>query len=205
MRHCGQQAGVLLALSAIAWTGAASASELIVYRYDSLGRLIQVEHSGTVNSGVNATYSYDASDNRTNVTVGVPATPQSSSPALSPSLSTSPSSSPSLALSPSLSPLVGNQPPVAIDDRAAMRICDPLGSFLPLANDHDPDGTNPLILRSVTYSGALGTAIAADPQILFMPNGIAAGTALVTYTVQDAQGASATGTLTLTVAQGPCS
>lgn len=45
------------------------ASETSSYTYDALGRLVQVARSGTVNSGVSASYSYDPADNRTNVTV----------------------------------------------------------------------------------------------------------------------------------------
>lgn len=74
MRNRGHRASLLLATSAIAWASAADAGETIAYSYDGLGRLIRVEHSGTVNNGVDARYSYDAADNRANVTVsGVPA------------------------------------------------------------------------------------------------------------------------------------
>jgi hypothetical protein len=63
----------LLACSLAALASAAGANETIAYRYDNLGRLIRVDRSGTVNSGVSAQYSYDSADNRTNVTVaGVP-------------------------------------------------------------------------------------------------------------------------------------
>ena len=47
---------------------AAAATETITYHYDARGRVVQVIHSGTVNNGVNTTYSYDKADNRTNVT-----------------------------------------------------------------------------------------------------------------------------------------
>lgn len=53
-----------LALSATA----AAATETITYKYDARGRVVQVIHSGTVNNGVNTTYSYDKADNRTNAT-----------------------------------------------------------------------------------------------------------------------------------------
>ena len=47
----------------------AQASEVITYQYDVHGRLIQVNHSGTVNDGLQSTYSYDPADNRTSVAV----------------------------------------------------------------------------------------------------------------------------------------
>ncbi len=51
----------------------ASATETITYTYDARGRLIKVEHSGTVNHGVQTAYAYDKADNRTNVaTTGAP-------------------------------------------------------------------------------------------------------------------------------------
>lgn len=63
----------LLAGAVLALASSANAGETIAYRYDSLGRLVRVEHSGSVNHGASAQYSYDSADNRTNVTVsGVP-------------------------------------------------------------------------------------------------------------------------------------
>jgi hypothetical protein len=68
MRRRGLQASLLLA-SAIGCASAANAGETVAYSYDSLGRLVRVERSGTVNNGVSAVYGYDPADNRTNVTV----------------------------------------------------------------------------------------------------------------------------------------
>ena len=52
---------------------AASADETIAYTYDARGRLVQVVHSGTVNTGVQTTYTLDAADNRTHqTTTGAP-------------------------------------------------------------------------------------------------------------------------------------
>lgn len=48
---------------------AAQASETITYTYDARGRLMKVEHSGTVNNNVKAEYTHDKADNRTNVKV----------------------------------------------------------------------------------------------------------------------------------------
>ena len=47
---------------------AAIASETITYSYDNRGRLVRVEHSDSVNNGVQSNYSYDKADNRTKVT-----------------------------------------------------------------------------------------------------------------------------------------
>ncbi|MET1111785.1 MAG: hypothetical protein ABWX67_09705 [Allosphingosinicella sp.] len=61
------------ACSVLALAGAADAAETVTYSYDSLGRLVRVEHDGSVNSGARADYAYDSADNRTRVTVsGVP-------------------------------------------------------------------------------------------------------------------------------------
>ena len=53
----------------IAAAGIASASETITYSYDAKGRLILVQHGGTVNNNVVANYTYDAADNRKNLKV----------------------------------------------------------------------------------------------------------------------------------------
>ena len=53
----------------IAAAGIASASETITYTYDAKGRVVKVQHSGSVNNNVVANYSYDKADNRTNLNV----------------------------------------------------------------------------------------------------------------------------------------
>jgi hypothetical protein len=53
----------------IAAAGIASASETITYTYDAKGRLVKVQHSGSINNNVVANYSYDRADNRTNLNV----------------------------------------------------------------------------------------------------------------------------------------
>ena len=57
-------AAATLALSATS----AMATETITYTYDARGRLVQVQHSGTVNNGLNKTYTHDKANNRTNLT-----------------------------------------------------------------------------------------------------------------------------------------
>jgi YD repeat-containing protein len=64
---------VLLAIGVAGCAAAAVASETITYSYDNRGRLVKVVHNGTVNNGINTTYTYDKADDRTNrTTTGAP-------------------------------------------------------------------------------------------------------------------------------------
>lgn len=55
---------------------AAYAAETITYSYDARGRLVWVNHAGTVNNNVLTNYAYDKADNRTNkTTTGSPNPP----------------------------------------------------------------------------------------------------------------------------------
>lgn len=49
-----------------------SGSETVTYTYDDRGRLVLVNRGGTINDGIQASYSYDGADNRSNVTVSGP-------------------------------------------------------------------------------------------------------------------------------------
>lgn len=60
---------LLCAFAGLSLAVPALASESITYTYDAKGRLTKVVHSGTVNNGVETTYTYDKADNRTNQTV----------------------------------------------------------------------------------------------------------------------------------------
>ncbi len=62
--HAGLTAALIAATAAVAL-----AAETISYAYDARGRLIAVDHSGTVNSNVVSNYTYDKADNRTNKNV----------------------------------------------------------------------------------------------------------------------------------------
>jgi YD repeat-containing protein len=68
----------LVAILVIILLGAAAyASETINYQYDARGRLVTVNHSGTVNNNVVTNYTYDKADNRTNkTTTGSPNPPR---------------------------------------------------------------------------------------------------------------------------------
>jgi hypothetical protein len=46
------------------WPASADASSTTTYTYDALGRLVQANTTGTVNSGVAMSTTYDAADNR---------------------------------------------------------------------------------------------------------------------------------------------
>ena len=50
----------LTALAAVAY-----ASETQTFTYDARGRLVRVQHNGSVNANVSTNYSYDKADNRT--------------------------------------------------------------------------------------------------------------------------------------------
>jgi YD repeat-containing protein len=58
----------LVLASGLVAGAAAYATETITYSYDARGRLVQVQHSGTVNNGLSTTYTHDKVHNRTNVT-----------------------------------------------------------------------------------------------------------------------------------------
>ena len=57
-----------LAISGIIPINSVTAAETITYTYDARGRLVQVVRSGTVNNGVNTSYTLDKANNRTNTT-----------------------------------------------------------------------------------------------------------------------------------------
>ena len=64
----GRLEKALLGLAMLGIAAMAMAAETITYTYDARGRLIRVQHSGSVNNGVNTNYVYDKADNRTNKT-----------------------------------------------------------------------------------------------------------------------------------------
>jgi heme-binding NEAT domain protein len=70
-----------------------------------------------------------------------------------------------------------------------------------IANDTDPDGDYPLTL--VAVSDPTGTAyVASSSEVGWAGN--AAGIYTIQYTVQDARGATSTGTLQVTVNPSDC-
>ena len=62
-----QKAFIPILIMTLAVALPAQAAETITYTYDAKGRLVKVVHTGTVNNGVQTTYSQDKADNRTQV------------------------------------------------------------------------------------------------------------------------------------------
>jgi len=61
--------GISNSVASVTTPSSPVANEMLVYTYDALGRLATASHTGAVNNGVLAGYSYDSAGNRTNVTV----------------------------------------------------------------------------------------------------------------------------------------
>jgi YD repeat-containing protein len=177
-----QRGHYLWACSALALASAAEAGDTVTCSYDALGRLTATTTTGGPNGAVAKGVAYDPAGNRSayNVTgVAVPPPPPPPPPA-------------------------GNQAPVAVNDTGAVTKCDHLAVLCPLANDYDPGANTPLVLLSASYSGSLGTAVASNPQLRFLPNPSGTGTAVITCTMRDSLGATASATLILNFVQGQC-
>ncbi len=172
--HRGLQ--LLLAGSALAAAAPAKAGETVAYRYDSLGRLVRVEHSGTVNEGLSASYSYDPSDNRTYVGVsGAPAPPAPQPPPAPPSPPAPPP----------------NRPPLLRPESFSIPRCV-AGSFDLVGNDSDPDGDYPLALAEIMGSAvSLGYASIAGSTRLGWAKAARPGDYSIAYIVRDSRGATA--------------
>lgn len=151
-----------------------SATETVTYSYDAQGRLVQSVISGTVNNGQSSSTAFDAANNRTNYTVSL----SGGAPP--------PSNNPPITVADSLT----NVPKCAIRDRDV--------TF----NDRDPEGNVPLVLLSVVNSNpSLGSPSVWSASTVRYEADLsgATGTDTVTYTVRDSLGATATGTLTVSV------
>lgn len=92
-----------------------------------------------------------------------------------------------------------NQPPIPGADIASANEDMPLASIDVLGNDTDPDGNAPLVVSGASALNGLVT-VAADSTLTYTPNADFFGLDTVTYTVSDVGGATASGTLSVTVA-----
>jgi hypothetical protein len=155
-----------------------TAGETQTYTYDELGRLIAVQYSGTVNNGQAHSLCYDPAGNRTKYKSDASGV---------------------IATCPTTPPGPPNQPPVTSPDTITLQRCAH-GSRNVVANDTDPEGNYPLVVTAVNQSWAAiesSTTVGVDA-----PD--ANGTFAVTYTVADSLGATATGTLSVTVTGNFC-
>lgn len=176
-------------------------SDAVTYTYDALGRLVQTSHSGTVNNGVNSTYSYDPASNRTNVTVTGAAGTLGE-----PSGGTDPGGGPPPGGGGNPGGGGSNQPPVAQNDNGGTVALCSYKSVNVIANDTDPEGHYPLTLvgiQGVSPSSRGEAGVESSTNVGFTSYG-SSGSVQVTYVVQDSQGATSTGVLTLNVAGGGC-
>lgn len=204
MQGGGRRAGLLLATSAMAFASALGAAETIDYSYDALGRLVRVERSGGPQSGVAASYGYDCAGNRREVLAGAGAPPAPPTPpcpaAGSPSPPSPPPPSPPPPSPPPPSPPPpGNHAPVANPDTGpAIPKCGST-SIDVAANDSDPDGPPPFAVTGL--AGGAGLALTLDGNIVLIESLGPAGPKTFTYTLADGLGATATGTVAITVTQ----
>jgi|GEM_PF-803219 len=216
MHVVNRAAGLLLATSTLAVAAPGLAGETTSYGYDALGRLVATRSSGGVNDGASAQIGYDPAGNRASYVVTPagatpsplpPVPPPASPPPASPPPPTAPtpaSPPPPTAPSPppaSTPPPPGNQAPVTAADSATIWKCAGAVLLYPLANDYDPEG-GALTLGGASYSGPLGS-VSALRSLTFTTNGTT-GTAVISYVARDPLGATASGTLTLTIVAGQC-
>jgi len=161
----------------------ASAQETTTYQYDSQGRLAGSSISGGPNAGIVTATCFDPAGNRVRYTTGGGTPPgcSGSTPAPSP------------APTPTPTPTPGNSPPVAIADSKSL-ICFSDTTLNVLANDYDPDGNTPLSLVSVSASNVSILSATTVQIVADWP-----GNFSFSYVVADALGATATGTVSVTV------
>lgn len=138
-----------------------------------MGRLTATQSSGTVNNGRAQSTCFDPAGNRT-------AFKSDSSGALA-----------------TCTAAPYNQPPVANPDATTIPRCG--NTYLNVtANDTDPEGNLPLTVTGVTPGSGLSLGITSSSTILIESVGTS-GTKTFTYTVADSLGATAIGTVTVTV------
>jgi outer membrane protein OmpA-like peptidoglycan-associated protein len=94
----------------------------------------------------------------------------------------------------------GNLPPVANPDSASTTVGTPVTIDV-LANDTDPEG-DALTLVSASQPANGSTTVTGNGRVQYTPNPGFIGTDTFSYVVRDAAGNSATGQVTVTVAEG---
>ena len=93
-----------------------------------------------------------------------------------------------------------NRPPVAVDDAVSVTVGRTY-RIAPLANDSDPDGDRLTLVK--VGKAKHGTSKRSGSKIVYRAPKSWTGTTKVSYTVRDAAGVRATGTVTVTVGRRP--
>jgi hypothetical protein len=94
-----------------------------------------------------------------------------------------------------------NRAPVARPDAASTTVGASV-RIAPLANDTDADG-DALVITSASGATSGAVTVMSDGTVEYLPNGGFARTDVVTYTVSDGRGGTATATLTVVVVGEP--
>jgi hypothetical protein len=165
-----------------------TAQEVVTYRYDDLGRLVETRVSGGVDNGVTVATGFDPAGNRV-------------SHAVSGVGGVAPPPPPSPPPPPPPPPPPANNPPVTVADTLPVNKCGS-GSVDVVFNDSDPDGNVPLSLVSasnVNTAKGTGYASSATSVTYEADQSGATGSDTINYVVQDSLGATSTGTVAVTI------
>jgi YD repeat-containing protein len=200
MRSKTVAARLFLATSSCALATAALASETTTYSYDALGRLVATTSSGTVNNGLATSIAYDPAGNRSCYTVTGAATGSGGACGSGPPPPPPPSPPPPPPSPPPPPPPPGG--PVANPDGASVAKCSIVDVNV-VANDTDPGGHYPLTVTG-TSGATKGTATVVNASTIEYESFGVAGSTTFSYTVQNATGQSATGSITITISGGVC-
>jgi YD repeat-containing protein len=95
-----------------------------------------------------------------------------------------------------------NNPPVANSDTASTTACGTVTVNV-VANDTDPDGNYPLHVAGIV-SSTKGTVDSFNATSITFTAAVSSGTGVVQYMVADSLGATATGTVSITISGGVC-
>lgn len=165
-----------IALLPFFFAAPALAAETTTYEYDAQGRLIKSAKSGGPKSGTQKCTSYDEAGNRTNQTVNASGCTVGAGGGGGGG---------------------GNNPPIAIPDSYGVSCL--AGNYPVTHTDSDPDGD---AISLLSVSGPLGASVANSTSI-YVTGTNNPGTYVISYTIQDTSGATASSTLTLTWAYNP--
>ncbi len=194
------------------------AQEVVTYVYDDLGRLIVTRTSGGARDGQATETRFDPAGNRTNYRVSgvadaspppppvpTPSPPPPAPPPPAPPPPTPPPppppAPPPAPPPPPPPPPPPNSPPVTVADSMSIARCGS-GEVNVIANDTDPEGNVPLeVIGAANANPARGSAYAVSGSTVRYDAdlGGATGADSVTYTVRDSLGATATGTISVTI------